>query len=206
MGEQSEPTHVGCHRVRFGRQIGSPSSRTLSVRPVAGCLARQSPGLRWRNKVELPLLTASVTSSHITNIQPLHKAVTSLPLRDRSSRPAGVRFEALYLHQRFVCGSFAAITDMKRTCATCNSENVSTENLSRPGPSLFYTLLFGWLFLLCRLAFVPRRGICRDCGATIRYRTIGSYIAMAFVALLVVLIVWGLIAALRNPGSLENDY
>lgn len=110
------------------------------------------------------------------------------------------------LLRQFICGSFAAVTGMKRTCATCNSEDVSTENLSRPGPSLFYTVLFGWLFLLCRLAFVPRRGICRDCGAPFRYRTIGSYLAMALVILLVLLVAWGLIVEIQNPAGMESDY
>lgn len=110
------------------------------------------------------------------------------------------------LLRQFICERVSEVPEMKRTCKTCNSENVSTENLSKPGPSLFYTLLFGWLFLLCRLAFVSRRGICRDCGATIRYRTIGSYVALALVILLVLLLAWGLIIELQNPDSMDNDY
>lgn len=83
-------------------------------------------------------------------------------------------------------------TIRKRNCTHCTSSNTAAENMAQSSPSLFYTLLFGWLFLLVRAAFVPRRGVCQDCGRTFSYRTAGSYVALILLTLLTVLLILGL--------------
>jgi hypothetical protein len=94
----------------------------------------------------------------------------------------------------------------RQNCESCGSANIHRENLAQPGPSLVYTLLFGWFFLLLRLAFIPRSGICRDCGKSYRYRTAGSYVAMILVTLLVLLAVLGLLFSLSEAGLVGTDY
>ena len=53
---------------------------------------------------------------------------------------------------------------------------------------MFYTFLIGWLYLLPRLAFVPRSWKRTECGQTFRRRTIGSYLALVVLVLLLLAI------------------
>ncbi len=50
-------------------------------------------------------------------------------------------------------------------------------------------LCFGWLFLLIRGAFAMRHARCTDCGQGFRYKSTGSWVAMAFL----ILILFGII-------------
>jgi hypothetical protein len=70
-------------------------------------------------------------------------------------------------------------------CPKCKSTATSAADLARPGPNIFYTVLIGWLYLLPRIAFIPRAWICSDCGAYFRQRTPGSYVALILLILLV---------------------
>ena len=73
-------------------------------------------------------------------------------------------------------------------CPKCKGINTCAD-LSRPGPSMFYTFLIGWLYMLPRLAFVSRSWICSECGEHFRRRTLSSYVALIVLCLFVVLIV-----------------
>ncbi len=73
-------------------------------------------------------------------------------------------------------------------CPKCKGTATCSSDLSRRGPSMFYTFLIGWLYMLPRLAFVPRSWICRECGEHFRKRTRGSYVALIVLILLVLLI------------------
>jgi len=46
-------------------------------------------------------------------------------------------------------------------------------------------ILFGWLGQLVKAAFSHRIDVCRDCGTSNRYKTTGSWIALAVLILLV---------------------
>jgi len=71
----------------------------------------------------------------------------------------------------------------------CKGINTCGPDLSRAGPSLVYTLLIGWLYMLPRLAFIPRSWICGECGEHFRKRTRGSYVALIVLILLLLAIV-----------------
>ena len=93
----------------------------------------------------------------------------------------------------------------KRICPHCTSSNTSTENVAQSSPSRFYTLLFGWLFLLGRAAIVARRGICLDCGRAFRFRTAGSNVALILLTLLTVLMILGLAVELFDHNGTGLD-
>lgn len=94
----------------------------------------------------------------------------------------------------------------KRICTHCTSSNTATENLAQSSPSLFYTLLFGWFFLLARAAFVPCRGVCLDCGKAFPFRTAGSYAALTLLTLLAVLLILGLAAEIFDYNETGPGY
>lgn len=54
-------------------------------------------------------------------------------------------------------------------------------------------------FLLIRGAFSMRTELCRDCGATHRYKTAGSWIAMAILILFAVCVVMGIMDINSEP-------
>lgn len=53
---------------------------------------------------------------------------------------------------------------------------------------MLFTLMFGWLFLLARKAFAVQADQCVDCGTVNRYKTTGSWVAIAVLILLVMLV------------------
>lgn len=77
-----------------------------------------------------------------------------------------------------------APTRKGRPCGKCESTNTGPEVLSHRKPSVLYVLLFGWPFLLIRGAFAMRKDRCRDCGHVTRYKSVGSWVALAFLILL----------------------
>jgi hypothetical protein len=74
-----------------------------------------------------------------------------------------------------------------RPCASCGSPNTGDEVALRPKPGIFTVMLFGWVFLLIRAAFSRQTETCHDCGAIRRYKTSGSWLAMAFLLLIAAL-------------------
>jgi hypothetical protein len=79
-------------------------------------------------------------------------------------------------------------------CPACGSANTGRDELARRKPSVLYFILFGWLALLIHGAFAKRTDRCRDCGAVHRYKTAGSWLALA----VLILVVAGAVAALRE--------
>lgn len=82
-----------------------------------------------------------------------------------------------------------------RPCPDCGGTTMRKDYLSSTRPSVLYFLLFGWLFLLIRAAFSKRRDVCADCGATTRYKTMGSILAMVALLTLVILTVISALAS-----------
>ena len=76
-----------------------------------------------------------------------------------------------------------------RPCPSCGSRNTGREELLHRKPGVLWFMLFGWLFLLLRTAFIRRADSCRDCGDTFRYRTVGSWVALALLALWVLVVI-----------------
>jgi hypothetical protein len=79
-----------------------------------------------------------------------------------------------------------------RPCPSCESVNTSTDSMLRSRPSVLAVILFGWIFLLARGAFARRSSVCRDCGEVHRYKSVGSWIALVCLALLVALVAMAL--------------
>jgi hypothetical protein len=75
-----------------------------------------------------------------------------------------------------------------RPCLSCGSSNTARSTVLRNRPSIFFVILFGWLFLLIRGAFARRSNVCRDCGAANSYKSAGSWLAMGVLIILVLLI------------------
>ena len=73
-------------------------------------------------------------------------------------------------------------------CLACGSTNTSTDDFLRLRPNLLYVIFFGWLFLLVRTAFAMQTCYCKDCGAEIRYKSMGSRMAMALLIVLCFLV------------------
>lgn len=76
-----------------------------------------------------------------------------------------------------------------RRCLACGSTNTMTDFALRPKPSILMVILFGWMFLLIRGAFSLRTYQCRDCGSANRYKTVGSWLALAVLLFLAFCIV-----------------
>lgn len=74
-----------------------------------------------------------------------------------------------------------------RPCASCGSPNTADEVALRQKPGILTVILFGWVFLLIRSAFSKATETCHDCGAIRRYKTTGSWLAMAFLLLIAAL-------------------
>lgn len=86
-----------------------------------------------------------------------------------------------------------------RRCPACGSANVMKDSVLRPKPSIFMVILFGWLFLLVRGAFSIRTDQCRDCGAIRRYKSTGSWIALAVLIFVVICVVAALMDMDQQP-------
>jgi len=72
-----------------------------------------------------------------------------------------------------------------KACAECGSTNTGTpQAYLRKRPSIVGLLLFNWLFMLISIAFSMKSVVCRDCGATRRYKSVGSWIALVILLLL----------------------
>ena len=76
-----------------------------------------------------------------------------------------------------------------KPCRECGSLNTTTDSVLRMRPSVLWVIFFGWYYLLIRGAFAKRTSVCRDCGATRRYKSVGSWIALGFLALIVLAVV-----------------
>ncbi len=85
-----------------------------------------------------------------------------------------------------------------RPCPVCGSANTMTDTLLRSRPSILFVILFGWVFLLIRGAFSMRTEQCRDCGASNRYKSVGSWIALAVLILLVLSMTAALVTEVRQ--------
>ena len=82
-----------------------------------------------------------------------------------------------------------------RPCPACGSQNTSRDSVLRSRPSILFVIFFGWAFLLIRGAFATRVSQCRDCGESNRYKSAGSWLAMACLITLVLLIALAIIAS-----------
>ena len=76
-----------------------------------------------------------------------------------------------------------------RPCRVCGSLRTTPDSVLRPRPSVIFVILFGWLFLLVRGAFARRIETCRNCGAVSRHKSAGSWLALA-VLILLLLLIW----------------
>ena len=74
-------------------------------------------------------------------------------------------------------------------CPECGSEDLSADSVLRDRPSILAVILFGWLFLLVRAAFVKKTAVCRECGASQRYKTEGAIFAMCMLVILAGIVV-----------------
>lgn len=83
----------------------------------------------------------------------------------------------------------AASNRRGRPCPACGSVNTVWDALLLSQPSILLVLLFGWVSLLVRGAFAVRTVRCSDCGAVNRYKTVGSWIAMAVLIFLLLCII-----------------
>ena len=81
-----------------------------------------------------------------------------------------------------------------RRCPKCGSTNTMRDFVLRPKPSILMVIFFGWIFLLIRGAFAMRIDECRDCGASNRYKSVGSWIAMAVLIFLVICVTAAVLA------------
>jgi len=79
-----------------------------------------------------------------------------------------------------------------KPCPVCGSTNVRRADVLRARPSILYVLLFGWIFLLIRGALSMRSEECRDCNAIHRYKSAGSWVALAVLVFLVLCVVLAL--------------
>ena len=75
-----------------------------------------------------------------------------------------------------------------RRCPSCESAKTSRDSILRSQSSVLAVILFGWIFFLTRAAFARRTSVCGDCGKVNRYKSVGSWIALVFLALLVALV------------------
>jgi hypothetical protein len=73
----------------------------------------------------------------------------------------------------------------RRPCRACGSVDTVRDALLLNRPSVLYVITFGWVYLLVRGAFAVRTARCMHCGALNRYKTAGSWIAMAVLLFLV---------------------
>lgn len=78
-------------------------------------------------------------------------------------------------------------------CRACGSPRTTADSSLRPRPSVLGFIFFGWLFLLARGAFSRRTETCLDCGSISRHKSPGSWVALAILLLLVLLIIAGLL-------------
>lgn len=76
-----------------------------------------------------------------------------------------------------------------RPCRACGSARTTRDSSLRPRPSVWFVIFFGWVFLLVRGACARRAETCLDCGTVSRYKSVGSWVALA-VLLLLGYLVW----------------
>ena len=74
-------------------------------------------------------------------------------------------------------------------CPFCGSVNTTRDRFTRTRQNIILLLLFNWLLLLIKGAFSKRTDFCRDCEKLNRYKSTGSWIAMAALFLLILLAV-----------------
>lgn len=65
-----------------------------------------------------------------------------------------------------------------KKCQECGGINTTTDSILKSKPSILPIILFGWLFIFIRGAFAMRTIVCRDCGASHRYKSLGSWILL----------------------------
>jgi uncharacterized protein (DUF983 family) len=76
-----------------------------------------------------------------------------------------------------------------RRCPKCGSTNTVRDFVLRPKPSIVLVIFFGWIFLLIRGAFAMQIDECGDCGARNRYKSVGSWVALAVLIFLTICVV-----------------
>ena len=74
-------------------------------------------------------------------------------------------------------------------CPACGSVNTSNGRVLRRKPNLLYVMLFGWLVLMIRAALAVTTDTCADCGHEHRYKSIGSWVAV-LVLIVIVSLLW----------------
>lgn len=79
-------------------------------------------------------------------------------------------------------------------CRECGSSNTTTDSVLRSKPSVIAVIFFGWMFLLIRGAIAMRTSTCRECGASLRYKSAGSWVALGILVLLCALIGAGIMS------------
>ena len=84
--------------------------------------------------------------------------------------------------------STAKINSDTFTCGKCGSKNIEMHEPYSNRPNLIIFIVFGWLYLLIRLAFLKKTIVCVDCGEKSTYKSVGSWIAMGVLILLILLI------------------
>ena len=80
------------------------------------------------------------------------------------------------------------IPSRAKACPSCGSLETRKEIALRPRPSLLMVFFFSWYYLLIRGAFGRARAHCLDCKHSFRYKTFGSWIALAVLVMLILLI------------------
>lgn len=73
-------------------------------------------------------------------------------------------------------------------CVHCGSRDTTSDSLLNTRPNIFYFIIFGWFFILIRAAFSRHTYFCQDCGKSFAQKTVGSYVALTLLILLVLMI------------------
>ena len=77
-------------------------------------------------------------------------------------------------------------------CRECESTNTTEDSVLKSKPSILTIILFGWPFLLIRGALAMRTVVCRDCGSSYRYKSLGSWIVLCLVLFAAMFFIAGL--------------
>lgn len=73
-------------------------------------------------------------------------------------------------------------------CLHCGSLDTTNDQLLNTRPNIFYVIIFGWFVILIRAAFTRRSYFCQGCGNSFTRKTSGSYVALALLIILVLII------------------
>ncbi len=87
-------------------------------------------------------------------------------------------------HSKLTSGDNANTIPCKK-CGSTNTKNIKSLYYR---PNGIYFLIFGWFYILARIAFTKKIIVCNDCGIENSFKTIGSWIAMATLIFLLSLI------------------